>query len=287
MTVRHGKELGFEAALISAAQERLEKLVPLPTVAAWNYKQEKPGNLWSCPAENIVPGSALLAPFALSAGIEAHNCENPELYAVFPFAQVDLNSLPVDLEKGRETFNHRFFKNVAGWSQCSVQAARLGLSNTLEVILEHAKNQQKWPYGGWNSPASALYKGGRVVDCPYFDAAGVNMTALQESLLQSHSGVHDSGLYDYGAIRLVPAASPNWSGQFLLHARGGFIVTVKFTNGKVDAARFQASRDARLLLVNPFNQASVWLDGKLSTMTEKEISINVKRGQRIFIAPTK
>lgn len=285
MTVQHGRTLGFEDALISAARERLDNLVPLPTVSAWNYKTEKPGSFWSCPAENIIPGDSLLAPFALVPGIPAHNAENPELYAVFPYAEVDLNSQPVDLEKGIKTFRHRFFKNNAGWSQCPVQAARLGLPDTIDIILEHAKNQQKWPYGGWNSPAGPLYRGARVVDCPFFDAAGVNMTALQESLLQSHSAVSDSGLFDSGIIRLIPAVSKSWSGQFLLHARGGFNVTVLFANGKVDAARFEASRDARLLLQNPFEAASVWLDGKLFTLSKEEISLEVNRGQRVVIAP--
>jgi hypothetical protein len=288
ITVRHGKTLGFEDSLISTARERLEKLVPLPTVSSWNYMTEKPSNLWFCPAENINSGDTLLAPFAfaLSPGVPAHNAENPELYAVFPYAQVDLNSQPVDLERGRETFRHRFFKNNAGWSQCPVQAARLGLPNTMEIILEHAKNQQKWPYGGWNSPAGPLYRGSRVVDCPFFDAAGVNLTAIQESLLQSHSADNASELFDSGKVRLLPAVNKNWSGQFLLHGRGGFIVTVKFTDGKVDAARFEASRDARLCLINPFEKASVWLDGKVSTITDKEISLNVLRGQRVFLAST-
>jgi hypothetical protein len=253
-------------------------------VSSWDYKTDKPGNFWSCPVEDITPGSTLLAPFALSPGIVAHNEENPELYSVFPFAQEDLNSEPVELERARETFRHRFFKNGAGWSQCPVQAARLGLTNALEVILEHAKYQQKWPYGGWNSPAAPLYKGCTVVDCPFFDAAGVNMTAIQESLLQSHSAVDDSELFDAGKIRLLPAVNEKWSGQFLLHAQGGFIVTVQFTNGKVDAARFDATRNARLCIVNPFQKASVWQDGKLSTMTGENISLDVNRGQRVTIA---
>ncbi|HTR40336.1 MAG TPA: hypothetical protein VMH87_01805, partial [Pseudomonadales bacterium] len=284
MTVQHGKELGFEDALVSTARERLEKLVPLPTVSAWNYKTNKPGNFWMCPAEDIIPGDTLLAPFAMAPDIEAHNGENPELYAVFPYAQVDLNSPPDDLERGKETFRHRFFKNNAGWSQCPVQAARLGLPDTMEIILEHAKKQQRWPYGGWNSPAAPLYQGSSVVECPFFDAAGVNMTAVQESLLQSHPGIDGSELFGSGKIRLLPAVNKNWSGQFLLHARGGFIVTVKFTSGKVDAARFEATRKAVLQIVNPFEKTSVWLDGKLSTVTEREISLDVKSGQQVTIA---
>jgi len=287
MTVLHGKSLGFDDAFISSAKERLDNLVPLPAVASWNYTaKNKNGNYWEdAPVGNIIAGDNLLAPFDLSEGIINHNAENPELYAIFPFALVDLNSTPADLKKGIESFNHRYFKNTCGWSQCGIQAARLGLPNTVDVILEHARNHQEWPYGGWNSPADLLYQGGNVVDCPYFDAAGVNMTALQESLLQSHSALNDSQLFESGPIHLVPAVSEKWSGQFLLHARGGFAVRVKFTNGKPDAASFEATRDAKLLIFNPFERTSVWLDGKLSKTTEKIISFDVKRGQRVFISP--
>jgi len=110
------------------------------------------------------------------------------------------------------------------------------------------------------------------------------MTAVQESLLQSHPGIDGSELFGSGKIRLLPAVNKNWSGQFLLHARGGFIVTVKFTSGKVDAARFEATRKAVLQIVNPFEKTSVWLDGKLSTVTEREISLDVKSGQQVTIA---
>jgi hypothetical protein len=285
MAVKHGEALGFEPALISTAREHLDKLVSLPTVSTWNYQTVKPGNFWSCPPENITPGDTLLAPFSLETGIQSHNMENPELYSVFPFEEMDMNSSPADQARAKATFFHRFFKNSAGWSQCPVQAARLGLTNTMDVILEHARNAQKWPYGGWNSPAGPLFKGSRVTDCPFFDAAGVNMTALQESLLQSHSTVVDSGLFDTGKIRLLPAVSSRWSGQFLLHARGGFTVTVKFANGTVEAARFEASRDGQLRIVNPFRRTMVWLDGAASTVSENEISIAVKRGQRVVLAP--
>lgn len=283
MTAKHGQTLGFESAFISESKEKLAKLVPLPTVGSWNYKTEKPGPPWNCPTENVTPGDTLYAPFAISNGIPSHNCESPELYSVYPFAMVDLNSTPEVLNRGRETFQHRFFQNNAGWSQCAVQAARLGLPTTIDVILQHAR-YAKWPYGGWNSPAGGLYKGGPVVDCPYFDSAGVNATALQESLLQSHSTAADSEFFESGIIRLLPAVSEKWSGQYLLHARGGFSVTVSFTNGKVDAARLVASRDAKLRLLNPFEKASVWRNEKLTTSTEKILSMDVKRGEAVVIS---
>ena len=57
-----------------------------------------------------------------------------------------------------------------------MQAARLGLPSTIEVILDHAKKHQTWPFGGWSSPGGPLYPKSEVTDCPYFDGAGVNLT---------------------------------------------------------------------------------------------------------------
>lgn len=287
MTARHGRELGFEPALVAAAQQRLDRLCPLPTVESWNYKTDKPGNFWNCPSENVVPGEALLAPFAMTDGVMGHNSENPELYAVYPFGFFDLNSDAAGLALARRTFEHRFFKNTAGWSQCSVQSARLGLPGTLDVILDHAKKHQRWPYGGWSSPGGMLYANSPVTDCPFLDGAGVNLTALQESLLQSHSRVTDAELLEAGTIRLLPAVSQNWSGQFQLRARGGFIVTVRFAKGKVEAARFEATQNTKLRLENPFGVAVIGRIAGQQTLpvstSEKIITLDTRRGDIITV----
>lgn len=287
MTVRHGKALGLEDALTAAAGDRLAKLCPLPTVDSWSYKAGKPGNFWYCPTENVAPGGALLAPFRMADGVQSHNSENPELYAVFPFGLFDLNSDGADLAKARSTFDHRFFRNSAGWSQDPVQAARLGLPNTCEVILDHAKKHQKWPYGGWNSPGFPLYPGSSVGEVPYFDGAGVNMMALQESLLQSHASVGDSEISGGGVIRLLPAVRNSWSGCFQLHARGGFIAVVRFRAGQVEVAEFKATRDARLQVLNPFRATAVWTTSGKRVTTDKTIALDLKSGDEVVLVESR
>jgi len=280
MTALHGKELGFEDKLVTDAKARLEKLVPLPTAASWSYEMDGKRRVLG----KLAPGDEVFAPFAMAVGTETYNQENPELYAIFPFAMADLNSPPELLKRAIESFRRRVFKSTAGWSQCPVQAARLGLPDAADVIAQHVKNHQKWPYGGWNSPSNMLYAGASVVDCPYFDAAGVQMTALQETLLQSH-GPLEGGLFEGGPIRLLPAASESWSGSFKLHARGGFEVTARFSQGKLDAARFIATRDGKLRVVNPFVKAFVWIDGKpAGGSSEKLLALQMKAGSKATIA---
>ena len=71
---------------------------------------------------------------------------------------------------------------------------------------------------------------------PYLDPLGVNLTATQELLLQSHRILSD---YDSspsvtggGPIQIVPAVASDWAGRFKLEARGGFSVETIFEANK-------------------------------------------------------
>ncbi len=283
MTARYGDELGFEKQLVTDAADRLAKLTPLPTAASWSYAG---GNGLEKLLGKFEDGSRVFAPFRLVAETVAHNTENPELYAVFPFAFSDLNSSPQLLEIGRETFKRRVFPNSAAWSQCPVQAARLGLPDTAAIIGDHAARHQKWPYGGWNSPGTPLYSKGPVSDCPYFDGAGVNMTALQEALLQSHFPAEAyGGLFEGGPIRLLPAVPPEWSGSFLLHARGGVSVRVQLAEGKLKSALFEATRATRVKVVNTFGACRLWRDGRPEPeQSGPMIEFSAAPGERVIMA---
>ena len=161
------------------------------------------------------------------------NQENPELYSIYPFAVIDAYSPATKYERMVRTFRMRNYPNRAGWSQCGVQAARLHLPDTVKIVLEHAKRQQHYPYGGWNSPGKGL-TGSRfgVSDAPYLDSPGVNTTALQEMLIQSLSGKTD----------LLPAVPENWSGKFRLRSRDGHLYDVEFGTGK----KIQSVRKTKL-----------------------------------------
>lgn len=211
---KYGPAFGFEPLLLEAVRERLAHLPELPR--GFQVKARKQQAV-VVPADVYAP----LREFLEDKG--SWNQENPELYSVYPFALIDAHSSPAEYERMVRTFRMRNYPNRAGWSQCGVQAARLQLPETVKIVLDHAKRHQRYPYGGWNSPGKKL-SGSRfdVSDAPYLDALGVNTTALQEMLLQSHAG----------KVELLPAVPEKWSGRFRLRARDGFLYDVEFAPGR-------------------------------------------------------
>ncbi len=222
--LKHGPGFGFEPVLLEAVRERYQHLPELPF--GFQVKTKKQQGV-IVPADVYAP----LREFLDDKG--SYNQENPELYSIYPFAVIDAYSPATKYERMVRTFRMRNYPNRAGWSQCGVQAARLHLPDTVKIVLEHAKRQQHYPYGGWNSPGKGL-TGSRfgVSDAPYLDSPGVNTTALQEMLLQSHSGKTD----------LLPAVPENWSGKFRLRSRDGHLYDVEFGTGK----KIQSVRKTKL-----------------------------------------
>ncbi len=259
----YGPEFGYEPEFLAAIRDRLEHLAPLPT-GIWH---RRPATREELPAgtppyttqivDHIERTDTCYAPAGdLYDDRLVHNMENPELYLVFPLALVDGNSPQADLERAINTFRQRKHPNSGGWSQCGIQAARLRLPDTVDVIMDPVRKHQRYPYGGWHSPGKGLAdsKPG-VTDVPYFDAMGVNLTALQEALLQSHclNTPERSDPPGTGPIQLLPAVRKDWAGRFRLRARGGFLVSVEFQAQRtVTRVRVEAERGGLLRLANPF-----------------------------------
>ena len=303
-TLKHGADFGYEPELIAMVQERLDKLAPLP-IGRWKQKvckgeeidllRQKYPNLKLRPNERQVTAFEGVEKtdevYSIAADIGevpiCHNWENPELYIVFPYARVGMDSAPADLQRGINTFKERKYINAHGWSPDGVQAARLGLPDTADVILHHAQRQQTYPYGGWQNAANrlpgAVTKG--ITDTPQLDTAGVNMTAIQEMLLQSHDLATEEKPLEGGPIRLIPAIRKNWSGHFKLRARGGFLVTCRFENGAVTRAEILSERGRTLQVINPFAEARITVNGKeLPPSKDRLLSLPTKPGETIALS---
>ncbi|MCX6620537.1 MAG: hypothetical protein NTY38_05580, partial [Acidobacteria bacterium] len=172
--------------------------------------------------------------------LKPRNREHPALYRIAPFGLAGIGSR--DYDAARLSFEKRLWPLEHGWSLDALWAARLGLSTEAPRLLaEHARRYQRFRYGGWTSNDSQVFPG-RLSVTPFLDAGGCSAVALQETLLQSHGGV----------IRLLPAASPDWSGAFRLRAEGGFLVSADFENGSA------LTVELRSLLGNECAVASPW-----------------------------
>lgn len=281
-TLNHGERFGYSADFLATVRDRLEKLAPIPT-GIWKVRnfrpEERPANAnpWDQTIiDAIEPSDAHYAPAANILDEKLRrNMENPELYIIYPFALVDANAPKADFDRAVLTFQARAYPNTAGWSQCGIQAARLRLPDTADIIADHMRRHQKFPYGGWDNVGNPLAGSKlQLMDVPNFDTACVQLTALQETLLQSHnlSTPAATAPLTGGPIRILPAVRKDWAGRFQLRARGGFLVRAVFQpRHRVEQLAIVSERGNELVLENPFRKCRVSLGGKVVLTTSDSL----------------
>ncbi len=288
--LNHGADFGYEPEFLQAIRERLDRLAPLPT-GHIKRRAAREGEVpagrpdYVGQAADLEPADDQYAPMAaFLADPCIYNMEQPELYVIFPFGLVDATAPDADYQRALKAFRARQNPNSAGWSQCGIQAARLRLPDTVDVIMDHVRRHQLYPYGGWVNVAAPL-KGSKLglSDVPYFDAAGVNVTALQESLLQSHvrTSPERTDPLSGGPICILPAVRDDWAGRFRLRARGGFLVNVEFqARRKPTVIRIESERGQTLRLENPFVECRVLRDGEqVAVSTHPVVIVPTRPGE--------
>jgi alpha-L-fucosidase 2 len=150
------------------------------------------------------------------------NCENPELYAVFPYRHAAVGGDPALLAAGRAAFAARLHPGAEGWRQCAVQAAMLGLADEAwKLTSVHFTN----PHGycrNWMAGASRFPWWGPNFDwLPDMDQGAVGQLALQSQLVQ----------HDGERLHLLPAWPLTQDVSFRLHA-GGATVDAQWRGGR-------------------------------------------------------
>ena len=164
-----------------------------------------------------VDGKKVLLPAEKINGKIA-NCENPELYAIYPFRIFGVGKPNLDL--ARTTFAQRRFKDShRGWGQDDTQAAYLGLANEAQSYLverfSQAHPETRFP-GFW---------GPNFDWTPDQDHGCNGVMALQTMLMQCEGKV----------IRLLPAWPKNWAVSFKLHAPLNTVIEGEYRNGKIES----------------------------------------------------
>jgi hypothetical protein len=239
-----GERFGEDGAALEQWRSFLRDLAPIPVGRWTNERRFDQGihdhsELLSATADDqgiFMPAAGPVQPGGLR-----RNMENAELYAVFPWGRVGVDSPAVEIRRVEQTWEHRTWRYLNnGWGQDAIQLARMGMADrACAAQLDHAGRHQRYPNGCFISPAAPLFHG-LVTDTPYFDAAGIHAATLNEMLLQSYDGV----------IRIAPAVVAVWSGSFKLHAFGGFVVEAQLRAGRPVAARITATRDGQLRMRN-------------------------------------
>jgi len=158
-------------------------------------------------------GRKCVQPAAMFGG--RGNCENPELYTVFPFRIYGVGK--PNLELGRDTFAARIEKAAHGWQQSAVQAALLGLTSDAKgMLVANASNSN----GAMRFPAIW----GPNYDWLPDQCHGGNLLNTTQSMLLQADGKK---------IYLFPAWPKEWNVSFKLHAPLNTTVEGEFRDGKL------------------------------------------------------
>ena len=205
-----------EIAGLRAITKRLilmdEKLSTPKQRARWKAFLEK---LPALPTRNTDDGKAL-APAAKFD--QKRNCENPELYAVFPFRQIGVGN--DNIEWGINALKHRWDRGAFGWRQDDIFMAYLGLTDQAkEYVVSRARSHDK------NSRFPAFW-GPNYDWVPDQDHGGVLMKVFQSMLMQADP--YSKKIY------LLPAWPKEWDVTFKLHAPYKTVVEGTVKNGKIE-----------------------------------------------------
>jgi hypothetical protein len=180
-------------------EQLLKKLPPLPT-------REIEGEMAFAPAEKFE---------------DKHNCENPELYCVFPFRLASFEKNNAKLAK--LALKHRWDKGAFGWRQDGLFMTYLGLADQARQNLIHrCKSFNK------DSRFPAFW-GPNFDWTPDQDHGGVMMKILQSMILQADP--YSKKVY------LAPALPADWNCSFKLHAPEQTIIEGVIKGGKITSLK--------------------------------------------------
>ncbi|MCY2931719.1 MAG: DUF5703 domain-containing protein [Planctomycetota bacterium] len=249
---RVGGKIRFEPA---AALETWHTAVnPLPEIAGLRYVLARllalPGDLtteaqrtmWKKTLADLPPipmverdGKKLLQPAETFGNNK--NCENPELYAIFPYRLYGVGK--PELALAQDSFARRANGSNGCWYNNGVQAALVGDAGTSQAAVRDCFSVSSAPqrFPAFWPPANDWV--------PDMDNGGTGMMALQYMLLQT----------DGGKITLLPAWPKEWNVDFKLHAPGRTVVEATVREGRaVHLNVTPASRAKDVTIAPPFAQ---------------------------------
>jgi alpha-L-fucosidase 2 len=145
------------------------------------------------------------------------NCENPEMYAVFPYRAYTLAQGAAAVKIGINTWNSRLNRDNVGWQQQPIQAALLGLGAEAKALtVQRARNTA----AGYRFPG---FYGPNYDWTPDQDQPSVFQIGLQRMLMQCEGD----------KILLLPAWPKQWDVSMKLHAPKNTTVECEVRDGKV------------------------------------------------------
>src|SRR5262249_15615809 len=105
--------------------------------------------------------------------------------------------------------------------------------------------------------------------------------ALQMALLQSNPPAPG----EEPIIHVFPAWPKNWNAQYVLAARGGFLVSSSFEDGKTEFVALESRAGAECRIRNPWGDSTVDLyreEKKTGELTGSLLRFPTSKGERIL-----
>lgn len=160
----------------------------------------------ACPPVPLTADGTKYAPAAKFDDVRS-NCENAELYAVWPFTESSIGRDTLAI--GRASFAARVERMTHGWTQDGMQAARLGLADeaAANVLAKVGNTHRNFRY--------PTFWGPNFDWLPDQCHGGNLLTTVQEMLLQN---VGDR-------IAVLPAWPTTWNARFRLRAADNTVIT--------------------------------------------------------------
>ena len=160
-------------------------------------------------------GVKMLAPAEIFKN--KRNCENPELYAVFPFRLCSFEKDNVEL--GRAALKYRWDRGAFGWRQDDIFMTYLGLTDKAKKnLLSRCKNYDK-------KSRFPVFWGPNYDWVPDQDHGGVMMKTVQAMLMQPDP--YSRKIY------IAPAWPKEWNCEFKLYAPYRTKIEGRVENGEV------------------------------------------------------
>ncbi len=166
---------------------------------------------------------------------EAHNTQNPEMEALWPWGVFDETS-----QLMQATYRKRIYPQDKDWGMDSTWAARLGLSYEVKrLLLKGIADFQIYPNG------FTVHRTGQEAvrnRSFYNEWGGVLTTGLQEALVQSYDGV----------VHVAPAWPHDWDVAGSVQIEGGHRISTEVHDGVPSVVGIQAGSRDTLHLRNPW-----------------------------------
>ena len=245
ITIQTAQALGVDATSIPVWQNIVDNLAPYPTDGT-NYLPHDPPPVQPSNGENVA-------------------CE-----IIWPYSVTGIGY--PDYDMAVSTWKTRPFPYGNVWANDAIQAARLGLgdqaSQGMKIMLQL---YQRYPNGFTNNTNGV------------FEYHGVNLSAMNESMLQSYNG----------KIRVFPAVptDPSFVGRFTLAAKGGFLVSSEVEGGTIKYVGIKSSAGGNAVLENPWGTAALDIrnlgDGSVvATSSAAEVTFPTSAGGVYVAEPT-